>query len=170
LFIYFSHFINEADIYEIFILFSAFNAFQKNYLNSKKVLSNYDNDEIYIRFWSFIFNIPECEIPKQVNNQNKVFIVSEKNHLLSLVNKLSSKFVYLDMRELKKHISLRNAEQLVPIKNKFFNSFDDLYKAAESIIGLRDAKYFRNELLKSIKSDLSYCRIRSMLFLIFTIG
>ncbi len=154
LLINFPAYINEDKQKEVILLFSAFYTFQRNYLISDKTNSKYDIDEIYIRFWSFIFNIPENEIPRKISNKNRIFIITEKSNFIDLLNKLKSQFIYIDFKELKKYIGTNDVKRLISLKNKFYSSIEDLFKDVEKI-DKRDAKNFKNEIIKSINNDLS---------------
>lgn len=144
----------EEDIKEALIILASSFVFQNNYLQTQYSYG-YESDEIYTRFWSFIFNIPENEIPRKISNNNKIFIITEKSEFLDLIKRLNSSFIYIDIKKLKKFIHQRNVNQLLPLKNKFFKSFEDLYDAVEKIIGKGDAKFFKEEIRKSINNDIS---------------
>jgi hypothetical protein len=139
----------KSEFYIPVILTLSMDVFIDNYILSDRFSQS--NNELYKKFFSYQFNIDEENMPQIFDI--KSIVITEKEYEEKL-KYFSSSLFYLSIPKLKKYIDTNSANKLKPLEYKIFDNQVDYLNEATKIIGARDVKYFKDDLLKSVEKGI----------------
>jgi len=139
----------KSEFYVPVILTLSLDVFYDNYILSDKFSQT--RNELFKNFFAYQFKIDKEKIP--ILFKVKSIVVTEKVYEEKL-KRFSSSLFYLSLNKLKKKIDTKSANKLKPLEYKIFDNQDDYLNEITKIMGNRDVKYFKEELLQSIEKDI----------------